>query len=603
MSDLSFEHFDPEFELGNLDENGRPIRPRKKPGRKPNPPSPAQRKAQNRAAQRAFRERKRREMREAESTVMQCIFARDQALRELRRLKRRVEELQFEANYLKGYALTLKMACVANQVQVPKFWDTGATDEIGSDELTFSKTKGVPQQLEVFLDSKMNIISIDQHASLLQQSLQNESSAMNDKDLPPSSILSCSSPAASSSYLVEQDGFPHSPLSSSSSSTAASPGAFSYASDFDNASHATSYHITGDNEFDNDTLSAIAPQLASHLETPFFQQLLNTDLVGVHHQQPCTTHHAPSTSNFPSSEHQSNTPSPRPNNIKQQSPVQQEDELMIDAKTGLIRSVTEFVDTAGADDSSSSWSHSNSNDKKIFPPMTPVDAIQQMRAVKNLDSNAKALFTPTELQRMIRHDTRIDVVPGAALRDHMILFQDFYDANELFGYLAESSVFLGGELGNTDSWFVPPNFFKKYWFLCPNHKHKRMDNTAEIMVTLGKKMIDLMAQRKQMYIERERYADYFPEPATQEQAEQVQQVVDEEFLHKDDQQHLDDIYQQEQCIEMFAIEEDDDKMLDQSASSIPRLDHGQLDLLDSDLPLDQFMTMINNATIPQTFSA
>ncbi|KAF1797532.1 hypothetical protein FB192DRAFT_1334874 [Mucor lusitanicus] len=518
MSDIAFEHFDPELELGNLDENGRPIRPRKKPGRKPNPPSPAQRKAQNRAAQRAFRERKRREMREAESTVKRCIYARDQALGEVRRLKRRLEELQFETNYLKGYALTLKMACVANQVEVPKFWDTGVTDEIGSEELTFSKTKGVPQQLEVFLDKKMNIISIDQHVH---------------------------------------------------------------------------HSNTG---FDiNDTLSSIAPQLASHLETPFFQQLLNTDLVGTHLQQPCTTHHASSsppptsTPHFPTTEQQQqqigmSLPNPNEAMDQQQPPC---------------------VDTVDADDSASSSASSassvHSSDKKIFPPMTPLDAIHQMRAVKNLDSTTRALFTPTELQRMIRHDTRIDVVPGAALRDHMILFQDFYNANDLFDYLAESSVFLGGELGNPDSWFVPPNFFKRYWFLCPNHKHKRMDNAVEIMVNLGKKMIDLMAQRKQMYIERDQYADYFPEPTKEQVEQQVQQVVDDEFLHRDDQQHLDDMYQQQQqqCMEMFAMDEDEDEdMLDHQSSSQPA-QHGQLNLLDSDLPLDQFMTMINNATMPR----
>ena len=410
MSDISFEHFDPELELGNLDENGRPIRPRKKPGRKPNPPSPAQRKAQNRAAQRAFRERKRKEMREAESTVKRCVYARDQALGEVRRLKRRLEELQFETNYLKGYALTLKMACVANQVEVPKFWDTGVTDDIGSDELTFSKTKGVPQQLEVFLDKKLNIISIDQHASLHQ--LRNENNTMSDNDLPPSSILTCSSPATSS-YLVDDDQPPQSPLSSSSSSSttssasAASPGASSYVSDFDNASQENSHYSNSSNDFDiNDTLSSIAPQLASHLETPFFQQLLNTDLVGAHLQQPCATNHASSSSNnFPTIEkQQTNISSPHPNDVTEQQqgqPVEEEEEKVIDAKTGLTRSVTEFVDNMDTDDSSSSSSSStssvHSNDKKIFPPMTPLDAIHQMRAVKNLNSSTRALFTPSKL--------------------------------------------------------------------------------------------------------------------------------------------------------------------------------------------------------------
>lgn len=387
MSDISFEHFDPELELGNLDENGRPIRPRKKPGRKPNPPSPAQRKAQNRAAQRAFRERKRREMREAESTVKRCIYARDQALGEVRRLKRRLEEVQFETNYLKGYALTLKMACIANQVEVPKFWDTGVTDDIGSDELTFSKTKGVPQQLEVFLDKKLNIISIDQHASSFHQ-LQNENNTMSDNDLPPSSILSCSSPTTSS-YLVDDDQPPQSPLSSSSScsSSVASPSASSCVSDFDNASQANSHHSNSNSDFNiNDTLSSIAPQLANHLETPFFQQLLNTDLVGTHLQQPCATNHASSSSNnFPTTE-------------QQQEQSVEEEEKMIDAKTGLIRSVTEFVNNMDTDDSSSSSSSSvHSNDKKIFPPMTPLDAIHQMRTVKNLSSSTRALFTPSKL--------------------------------------------------------------------------------------------------------------------------------------------------------------------------------------------------------------
>lgn len=402
MSDISFEHFDPELELGNLDENGRPIRPRKKPGRKPNPPSPAQRKAQNRAAQRAFRERKRREMREAESTVKRCVYARDQALGEVRRLKRRLEELQFETNYLKGYALTLKMACIANQVEVPKFWDTGVTDDIGSDELTFSKTKGVPQQLEVFLDKKLNIISIDQHASSLHQ-LQNENNTMSDNDLPPSSILSCSSPATSS-YLVDDDQPPQSPLSSSSSSSSsvASPGASSCVSDFDNASQANSHHSNSNSDFNiNDTLSSIAPQLANHLETPFFQQLLNTDLVGTHLQQPCATNHASSLSNsFPTTEQQQiNVSSPHSNDAtEQQEQSVEEEEKMIDAKTGLIRSVTEFVNNMDTDDSSSSSASSvHSNDKKIFPPMTPLDAIHQMRTVKNLSSSTRALFTPSKL--------------------------------------------------------------------------------------------------------------------------------------------------------------------------------------------------------------
>jgi hypothetical protein len=160
MSDISFEHFDPELELKNLDENGKPIKPRKKPGRKPNPPSPAQRKAQNRAAQRAFRERKRREMRDAETNIKKCLYMRDQAMKDAKELRKKVGELRYENNFLKGQVLTLKIACVANRVDVPKFWDTGMRDKMGSDITTFSRTKDIPQSLEFFLDSKKCIVTM-----------------------------------------------------------------------------------------------------------------------------------------------------------------------------------------------------------------------------------------------------------------------------------------------------------------------------------------------------------------------------------------------------------------------------------------------------------
>ncbi|KAI8879488.1 hypothetical protein K501DRAFT_146722, partial [Backusella circina FSU 941] len=432
-TDLSFEHFDPELELGNLDANGRPIRPRKKPGRKPNPPSPAQRKAQNRAAQRAFRERKRREMREAESTVKHCIYARDQAVYEAKSLRKRVEELIYETNYLKGYVLNLKVACLSNGVDVPKFWDTGVTDEMGSDRLTFSQTTGIPQSLEFFLDRNMNIICAD------------------NQDEP--SLISCPSPT--STYLVDDLHEPESPASSTSS---------------------------------------IAHSPPFHLESPFFQRLLNTNLI---HSETTLAEQEQSSNNVSMDTDMSDIPS-SPETLV-------EDEPMIDLKTGLTRAVTEY-------DPASVKQEIQSEGKKVFPPMTPLDAIQRLRSEKNLDAEARTIFAPTELQRKIRHDTRIDVVPGAAMRDHMILFQDYYNANELFDYLTKNSVFLGGEVGNPDSWFVPPSFFKRYWFLCPNHKPERMDNAVEIMVDLGKSMAQVLSKRKEMYIQRDKYKNVFPEP-------------------------------------------------------------------------------------------
>ncbi|KAI8994914.1 hypothetical protein BDB01DRAFT_774577 [Pilobolus umbonatus] len=562
MSHLSFEHFNPEIELGNLDTNGRPIRPKKKPGRKPNPPSPAQRKAQNRAAQRAFRERKRREMLEAEITVKRCIHARDKTLRENKRLKRRIDELTYETNYLKGYVLTLKMACIANHVEVPKIWDNGTKDEIGAERLTYSKTKGIPQQLEFFLDKKLNIITIDQHQTKGQTDMRTPSS-------PISKYIIDDSPAMSKRSS--------SPLSSSSES--------SYTSDAQDDTMSVNSSLVNEestserNGIPNSALSSIVPKLASHLESPFFQQLLNTNLVGSY--SPDNNHATmdPSSSAMP----RENTKTSRNSSICSNtsagffdasiaSELSDEDmveDTIVDAKTGMPRTTTAYT---GERDFRNKGHHA----QILFPPMTPLDAIEKMRDVQNLGTDARALFVPTELQRTIRHDTRIDVVPGAAMRDHMILFQDYYDANELFDYLAENSVFLGGELGNPDSWFVPPSFLKRYWFLCPNHKRQRMDNAVEIMVKLGKRMLELILERKQMYIKRELYPDYFPEPTPEE--------MDAEFLAKDDHEHLHDIFNR--ANELFPM---DEEMIDSNLFTTAGLD----DTNDLSHEVD-FMSLINS---------
>lgn len=155
-------------------------------------------------------------------------------------------------------------------------------------------------------------------------------------------------------------------------------------------------------------------------------------------------------------------------------------------------------------------------------------------------------------------------MPGAALRDLMILYQDYYDANELFIYLAESAVFLGGEVGNPDAWFVPPSFYKRYWFLCPNHKYERTDKKVETMFDLGQSLIQFMTLRKQMYINRDLYREHFPDPVTV-----VQNAVDQVFLQRNDQDYLNDIYNTPMD-DLFSMD-------------------GEDDILASDLPLGKIM--------------
>lgn len=97
-----------------LDPNAPPIRIKKKPGRKPNPASPALRKAQNRAAQRAFRERKERHLKELEESIktlkdnQRLVCAQLES--KIQEKQAAVDSLQRENEYLKGFVLSLQVA-------------------------------------------------------------------------------------------------------------------------------------------------------------------------------------------------------------------------------------------------------------------------------------------------------------------------------------------------------------------------------------------------------------------------------------------------------------------------------------------------------------
>ncbi|KAI8093258.1 uncharacterized protein BX664DRAFT_357716 [Halteromyces radiatus] len=460
MTEINFEYFDPQVELGTLDENGRPIRPRKKPGRKPNPPSPAQRKAQNRAAQRAFRERKRREMHDAETNIKKCIQQRDQALREVNSLQRTVKQLRYENNYLKGMMLTLKLACFSHGINVPKFWNTGSTDNVGSDILSLSKTEGIPQNLEFFLDNNLHII--------------NKS---------PEFVPAGNSPTTSSTYQQQQQQPTNTILSTTTSNTTI-PDTFM-------TTPSSHFYPTP-----TDLSSFMSPTYSPAVVTPDF---ITTS---TEPQQPQQQQQQQSSKpmddlftllNDPSSKTSSWSPSNTnhtfhsPHTSKLNSTMAQQHHLGSSLPTSLSDST-----------------------KHIFPPMSALDAINYLRRINRERSYTRSVFTPTELQRTVPHDTRIDYVPGPLIRDHMIVFQGYYDANALFSFLIKQSVFLGGELGNPDCWFVPPSFFQTYWFLMPNHRPRRIDNAIEMAVTQGRTLSRMMFQRKKMYLDREKFADYFP---------------------------------------------------------------------------------------------
>ncbi|KAL9558745.1 hypothetical protein MBANPS3_000731 [Mucor bainieri] len=554
MSDISFEHFDPELELKNLDENGKPIKPRKKPGRKPNPPSPAQRKAQNRAAQRAFRERKRREMRDAETNIKKCIYMRDQAIKDAKQLRKKVDELRYENNFLKGQVLTLKIACVANRVDVPKFWDTGMRDKMGSDITTFSRTKDIPQSLEFFLDSKRCIVtmatenlaaydmtppqSVSSEVPMYQQGdqqhfNQTNTSTGNSNSFLDQGMIDPLSPPDQSQQQQQQHHHHHhhAPPPTTAGLDNLSNMIQSVSAEMDPGLMQFLMQPETMNEIMNQMkdvppelwLSQVPPEFLplipaeiksylDHPEADLLEKLkaefgLNDLASPPHPSDPM--YHTTSPPPLPASTSvpiptasaststtgipplPSHTSGGTPNStFKPEIPV--EDDFWMDIKNpALPPNVSNKVYVAG--------------------PISPLDAVTQMRTMRDQNDN-RYLLTPTELQRKIPHDPRIDLIPGPTMRDFMIIFQDFYDANELFNFLLESAMFIGGELGNPDCWFVPPNFIRKYWFLCPNYRPTRPDNSVELAVFFAQRMIDSLKRRKEMYIMRDKHLEYFLQP-------------------------------------------------------------------------------------------
>ncbi|OBZ84125.1 hypothetical protein A0J61_07824 [Choanephora cucurbitarum] len=105
--------------VSNMPSYEQPIKIRKKPGRKPNPASPALRKAQNRAAQRAFRERKEKHLKDLESTIRQLREQRTHAVKELNLTKSKMDAYRAENWYLKGVVLTLQFVCLHHNIHIP----------------------------------------------------------------------------------------------------------------------------------------------------------------------------------------------------------------------------------------------------------------------------------------------------------------------------------------------------------------------------------------------------------------------------------------------------------------------------------------------------
>lgn len=81
---------------------------------------------------------------------------------------------------------------------------------------------------------------------------------------------------------------------------------------------------------------------------------------------------------------------------------------------------------------------------------------------------------------MIPHDIRIDYVPGASIRDRMILFQDYYNVDDCFQFLTRKSVFMGGDVRDTRNWVVDPKYSLQFWFISHSLVDQNYDDCFDV---------------------------------------------------------------------------------------------------------------------------
>lgn len=90
------------------------------------------------------------------------------------------------------------------------------------------------------------------------------------------------------------------------------------------------------------------------------------------------------------------------------------------------------------------------------------------------------------------------------MRDWLIIYKDFYDAEDLFMLLMETALFKGGQIGDPDCWYVPDIFLQKYWFILPNHTAPRCVDEAQraLLYASARHMLNKLDDRKRAYIQR-----------------------------------------------------------------------------------------------------
>lgn len=422
--------------LENVDPNAPPVKIKKKPGRKPNPASPAMRKAQNRVAQRAFRERKERHLRELEDQIKDMRAQRDRAIKASTEFRTTAEAFRVENSYLKNLVITMQNALSQHGIAVPEFGEPNAASLQFSNMITSTPSTVVTPPLYMpvhgsggALTSQMQMPSI---MSASPHPFPNPAPLSTPKPMRFSmseDMLMTPAPHALSSDYYDES---YVKVANSPENNPSQLGWNPVLNEIQASSDYTEPPTPGTQALIN-TLFTNSTDSDTTLGTPS-SDLYSPELNYMDPPLPASPHSplgSPDPSSFTNS---MGTPQPSP----------LPDTIVIDANTQLgVPSHT---------------------------PLTPRAAIQIIGVQLRLQNASKASnlpysIQPTPLQHGVPHDPRIDLLPSKHIRDRMIVFRGCFDLDECFHALINEARFHGGDPADPMNWELPAKFFSDYWFL------------------------------------------------------------------------------------------------------------------------------------------
>ncbi|ORX62123.1 hypothetical protein DM01DRAFT_1403825 [Hesseltinella vesiculosa] len=474
---FSFQYFDEACDVGVENENGERIRRRKRPGRKPNPPTQQERRAQNRVAQRNFREREQQRRQERERLWQQYTD-------ELNVLKKRLATSEYEANYLRGWILHMMLDSLAKHGTVPQTWiDTRVHPlphpsmiPIPLESLGIDETAQLPPMLLHLLDPEGRHIMDKTHAIVLadtapssaptcplvrracharerrQQFFAKRGQVVDEASLPlpPRAIPPCNSNKSVQDYLFSElvslninsqdvrQTFPtkvpslRKPLSDphSSSDASCSPSSSPPPPSLPPLYEHLPAHLLPPSQTNRDTSLDLLPSTPVTLG-PGSPPVLDRSKATQPMEDVMAT--SPATS----------SPTPPPSASSTTHP-----------RLAYRGTICEPPVVKRAED----LTH--------LSPLQVAHILRfQMKLGSIIGEKIQYALTPTALQRIIPHDVRIDYIPAGSIRDRMIVFQDYFDMDECFQCLTSQSMFTGGDIRNMKNWVFDDQVTDKFWFL------------------------------------------------------------------------------------------------------------------------------------------